>query len=114
MGTNFYLYDKPDCPICTRPFEERHIGKSSGGWCFSLHVIPEDGIETLDDWVVEWSKPGALIRNEYGEKFTPEEMLLIVTSRNWRGGPPKRHDIDGFHCVGHGAGTWDLITGEFS
>lgn len=25
-----------------------------------------------------------------------------------------RHRIDMAHCIGHGAGTWDLILGEFS
>lgn len=25
-----------------------------------------------------------------------------------------RHKVDGIHCIGHGAGTWDLIVGEFS
>lgn len=24
------------------------------------------------------------------------------------------HDLDGWHCVGYGPGTWDYITGEFS
>lgn len=50
MGTNYYLHTKPDCECCGRGFEPLHIGKSSGGWCFSLHVMPEDNINTLDDW----------------------------------------------------------------
>jgi hypothetical protein len=27
------------------------FGKSSGGWTFSLHVYPEDGIKDLADWI---------------------------------------------------------------
>ncbi len=114
MGTNYYLYTKPDCECCGREFEPLHIGKSSGGWCFSLHVIPEDGIKTLDDWSKLWSKPGAFIRNEYGDKIPIEEMENIITKRMWHGNSPQRHNLDGSHCISHGSGSWDYITGEFS
>lgn len=141
MGTNYYLHDKPDCECCGRQFEPVHIGKSSGGWCFSLHVIPEDNINSLDDWCALWSKPGAFIRNEYGERISISQMSDIITNRSrdakwdesrwWSGfylseadfhaknhslrGPKGllRHRI-GDHCVGHGKGTWDYIQGEFS
>lgn len=114
MGTNYFMYQKSDCECCGRPFEPLHIGKSSGGWCFSLHVMPEDNINTLDDWRALWNKPGAFIRNEYGERISIEEMEKTITQRSWNGSTPKRHEIDGIHCVGCGAGTWDYITGEFS
>ena len=114
MGTNYYLHEKPDCKCCGRPFEPRHIGKSSGGWCFSLHVYPEDNIHTLDDWRGLWSMPGAFIRNEEGERIPIADMELIVTVRLWRGELPRRNSIDGRHCIGHGPGTWDYIIGEFS
>ena len=112
MGTNYYLHQKPDCKCCGRPFEPLHIGKSSGGWRFALLVMPEDGINTLDDWRVLWSAPGAFIRDEYGEKVSIADMERLITEREWRGGPVKRHDDQ--YCVGHGEGTWDYITGEFS
>lgn len=112
MGTNYYLYQKPDCKCCGRPFEPLHIGKSSGGWRFALHVMPENGINTLDDWRILWSTPGAFIRDEYGEKVSIADMERLITKREWRGGPVKRHDDQ--YCVGHGKGTWDYITGEFS
>lgn len=112
MGTNYYLHRKQDCECCGRPFEPLHIGKSSGGWRFALHVMPEDGINTLDDWRVLWSAPGAFIRDEYGEKVSIADMERLITEREWRGGPVKRHDDQ--YCVGHGEGTWDYITGEFS
>ena len=113
MGTNYYLHQKPDCKCCGRPFEPLHIGKSSGGWCFALHVMPEDGINTLDDWRVLWSAPGAFIRDEYGEKVSIADMERLITERKWRGGSVKRHNDDRY-CVGHGDGTWDYIVGEFS
>lgn len=81
MGTNYYLHQKPDCECCGRPYEPLHIGKSSGGWCFSLHVIPEEGINTLDDWRMLWAAPGAFIRDEYGELVSVADMEAIITLR---------------------------------
>lgn len=136
MGTNYYIESEPDCPTCGRPFEQMHIGKSSAGWCFSLHVIPELGLNGLEDWKKYWK--GKTIRNEYGGEITEEQMVSIITERSWPDrkssdsfkpyytsmleknhvveGPNGllRHKIDGVHCIGHGEGTWDLITGEFS
>lgn len=114
MGTNYYLHQKPDCECCGRSFEPLHIGKSSGGWCFSLHCLPQDGINTLDDWRALWAASGAYIRNEYGERVSIAEMELVITVRSWRGTFPYRNDIDGIHCIGHGEGSWDYIVGEFS
>ena len=113
MSTNYYLYPKPDCECCGRPFERMHIGKSSAGWCFSLHVIPEDGINTLNDWRELWYRPGAYVRNEYDDRISLGELEKVITQRNWGGKPPKRHENDR-HCVGYGEGTWDYIVGEFS
>ncbi len=114
MSTNYYLHQKPDCECCGRSFEPLHIGKSSGGWCFSLHVMPDDGINTLDDWRVIWAAPGAFVRDEYGERVPLERLEKIITQRSWRDGMPKRNDVDGRHCIGNGEGPWDYIVGEFS
>jgi hypothetical protein len=154
MGTNFYLHPRADCECCGRPFEPLHIGKSSSGWCFSLHVIPEDGINSLDEWRERWSRRSAFIRNEYGDTVTAEQMESTITERGYskpeswgettwnlfvqdswfsrfgrypdeedfhrhnhsERGPNLllRHRIDGRHCIGHGPGTYDYITGEFS
>lgn len=132
MGTNYYLHEKPSCPHCARPFDSIHIGKSSGGWCFSLHVIPEDGINSLDDWRERWGRPGRRIVSEYGDQVSIAEMEDIITNRSWEHAPSQRdpeflrrneaepgprgllrHRV-GPYCVGHGDGTWDLITGYFS
>ena len=109
MSTNYYLHEKPDCECCGRPFERLHIGKSSAGWCFSLHVIPKAGINTLNDWRALWSAPGAHIRDEYGDLVPPDDLEIVITQR---GDNPRRHKDR--YCVGHGEGPWDYIVGDFS
>ncbi len=130
MGTNYYWLreTKPACEHCGRPAEVEtiHIGKSSAGWCFSLHVTDE--IRSLIDWESRWTS-GGRIEDEYGRPLSPSQMRDVITLRSFgsRGcrfdyvanhaqpGPLGlvRHRI-GEHCAGHGEGTWDLITGEFS
>ena len=112
MGTNFYL-NTECCEKCGRAAEQLHIGKSSAGWCFALHVIPDEGINDLADWEARWSQPGMQIVDEYGETISPDEMKARICERQWDGGL-SRHSIDGHHCIGHGAGTYDLLPGEFS
>jgi hypothetical protein len=125
VGTNYYVEREPcaHCGVAPKPV---HIGKSSAGWCFSLHV--DDERTSLADWIAEWSKPGAQIVDEYGQPTAPEKMLSVITDRAWKPsghfdyqrnhaepGPNglARHTI-GRHCIGHGDGTYDLIPGEFS
>ncbi len=128
MGTNYYLHEFI-CPTCGRTDEGRHIGKSSGGWCFGLHVYPEEGINDLADWEKRWATRE--IRDEYGCVIPPAVMADVITNRNWSDSRPRtpgwysanysepgpnglaRHLI-GHGCIGHGEGTWDLIVGEFS
>lgn len=144
MGTNFYLHREPKvCHTCGHDSgpPPLHIGKSSGGWCFSLHVEPSDPDHPhdLDGWITLFNAPTARIEDEYGEVLTPEAMLSRITERSWErewnktpygyssweefharnGSQPGpnglvRHKIDGRHCIGHGSGTWDLIPGYFS
>lgn len=140
MGTNYYWHANV-CEHCKRSEAPVHIGKSSAGWCFSLHVYP-DGIgyeqprvNTLEDWKALWSQPGSVIKDEYGDAISPEDMEERITQR--RGpdavrpsyyddrremarnhaepGPNNlwRHQI-GHHVIAHGPGTYDLIVGEFS
>jgi hypothetical protein len=131
MGTNYYaeLPPKNICEHCKRGdgAEELHIGKSSGGWCFSLHVI-EGRIESLEDWIVVLAAAGVRIKDEYGKYHTLDEMLKIITQRRCLGESDKewyssnhaergpnglaRHKVDLQHR--HGKGTWDLCMGEFS
>ena len=119
MGTNFYARRlispaKDTCPTCghSEPakHEERHIGKSSVGWNFMLHVYPEEGIHDLKDWEPILRDPDVVILNEYGDNLHPDLMLHVIQDR------PEglyRTPVDHF-CLGPGEGTWDRLIGEFS
>lgn len=113
MGTNYYLHTKPACECCGRPYEPLHIGKSSYGWRFALHVIPEMNLNSLDDWKKLWNIPGSVICDEYGNDFSAFHMEDIITNRELSDGRKLRRHKDG-HCMGHGEGSWDYIVGEFS
>lgn len=140
MGTNYYSvrrsfkYESADL-FWDRHFNEDciHIGKSSMGWCFSLHIVPELGINTLEDWIRMFIEPDRIIIDEYREIVPFDRMMGVITARgspnsnNWdieamalnhaEPGPDNlvRHRIDlGYGCVAHGEGTWDYILGEFS
>lgn len=133
MGTNYYLR-KDCCDKCGKPEEEINIGKSSHGWCFALHVTEE--IKTMDDWLVLFDDEKNKIFDEYNREVSVDDMKSIILDRegcrlvphsfyatieyfyeknNAEPGPNNltRSKIGG-HCVGHGDGTYDLITGEFS
>jgi hypothetical protein len=127
MGTNYYL--KLDvCPHCGRERERIHIGKSSAGWCFALHVDPERGLHDLEDWKALWSSYQAFIVDEQSNPITEGAMLDIITDRSWLVKPGFDYEGNraipgpngcirrrlGAYCVKHGAGTWDCILGEFS
>lgn len=142
MGTNYYLKTNI-CEKCGRS-DKIHIGKSSAGWCFALHVTEsyeDPQIQSLDDWKKLWSQPGTKIENEYGEEVTPDQMLNIITNRSGKTDLPDkpeafysswdqmlrensavwgpnnllRHRKDAHpQHVGYGEGTWDLLSGEFS
>jgi len=134
MGTNYYVAKTINCPHCGDEIivgrdDSLHIGKSSGGWCFTLHVIPEERLHTWEDWK-EFLKHKVIV-DEYGDEMTLNEFRPVVEDREWGRritrsdeemrrnhavpGPNNlvRHAIDGRHCVGHGSGTWDLCVGEF-
>ena len=73
MGTNYDAIE-PRCPHCNREGRRWHIGKSSGGWAFGVHVIPgpagvraqclgRDG-RLVDDFVFDVPSPRVLhVRN---------------------------------------------------
>lgn len=132
MGTNYY-WREPNFTPDTNPDAEwgelkgRHIGKSSAGWCFSIHIYPEDNINNLSDWEELFFTTGSSIINEYGESISPIQMLKTIENRKWTGqewtperlgqnsaikGPNglARHS----YRATHGEGTYDYITGYFS
>lgn len=133
MGTNYYVEEKEPCSCCGRSYEKRHIGKSSAGWVFALRIYPDENINTWDDWQVLLNNK---IKDEYGKPISKEEMIDIVTKREWKR-EEKPYGYFGwadFHannnstdgpngllrsrlgpyCQGHGEGTWDYHEREFS
>ena len=138
MGTNYYLYDRQTCLHCGKEPDPIHIGKSSYGWCFALHIIPEESINDLKDWEKLWGFPGAVIKDEYHREISTEGMKDIVTKRSYESTTSDRFSYykneEDFHkvndsimgpfglcraklsstCIKHGNGTWDCIKGEFS
>ena len=149
MGTNYYF--ERTCECCGHG-AQYHIGKSSAGWCFALHVGTKKNplevelrqkyapitVEIRDwpDWqraIVTGAELGWRVVDEYGRVTTLAQLTDIVESRSWPRSPDEhslfdferntaelgpnglvRSKVDGWHCVGHGDGTWDLIVGEFS
>jgi hypothetical protein len=135
MGINYYFYSKPPCPHCGLLGDKVHIGKSSYGWCFSLHVAHQPPHYDEENLPFDWDGWKELIKSGYvqdedGAPVTAEDMINIVECRTgskivWSDdmyamnsavpGPANlaRHAL-GRHCVGHGTGTWDYIVGTFS
>lgn len=128
MGTNYYWLptEERECPTCHREHEGLHIGKSSAGWCFSLHVIPDLDLNTLADWMAKFST-GAIF-DENDKRISVEDMLVTITQRSWP--HPRSNDPDNLsenhakvgpnnlrrhaYCANPGDGTYDLCEGEFS
>lgn len=105
MGTNYYCHG-PACEHCGRSDPIQHIGKSSVGWVFALHV--GDGVKSLDDWRAVWSRPGVVIRDESGRVISKEEMEKIILERSHPRGLLRRINNAG------GGETYEFVTGEFS
>lgn len=79
MGTNYYqLIDR--CEHCGRARENRHIGKSSAGWTFSFHAIPEDNVNSYQDWLREFAI-SPWIQDEYGDLITVEDFKKMVEAK---------------------------------
>ena len=132
MGTNYYAHDVSNtCPTCNHnPAKPLHIGKSSSGWVFALHTIPEDNLTSLDDWVSYLRSDSITIKDEYGDHVALDALLEVIMNRGrpesqhmtpeWLRqnhaeiGPNNlaRHPI-GDYCAGHGAGTWSMTPGYF-
>lgn len=128
MGVNYYV-SNPKTP-------DRfgmHIGKSSGGWCFSLRVYPEYSLTTFQHWLDFLAKlPEPCVMDGEGGFYTVAQFKRVVENRMWAHANSafvrKYLDsgeavmgrngllsvpVDGVHCVGHGEGTWDYIAVDF-
>lgn len=125
MGTNYYLVEADECLHCGRKAERGlHIGKSSYGWAFALHVYPEGADwesgepapRNFEEWKTFFREKKII--NEYGESIPEQSMISIITERGSYKSSKEadvfRHEIDMRHCIGHGDGPWDLIVGKFS
>ena len=111
MGTNYYVKGE-DCPTCGHAVKpDLHIGKSSAGWKFMLHIDPDNGINNLDDWVKIWSQEGAVIRNEYGDDIPPQDMLKTITHR---GGVLSSYRYKEISHTAPPDATYDYLKGNFS
>lgn len=130
MSTEYYLQNKESK-------EWRPLGRSSVGWTFAFHPIPEWGIGSYEDFMLVVISDLYLIMDEYDRVITWQEFDRIVrdrkTSKDWdsewynRGYYYKsEHDfhISNNSCrgpngllrrnlseyvIGYGEGTWDLV-----
>lgn len=91
MGCNFYLvYNEivdVECHCCGHVKQEkrkRHLGKSFGGWCYSLHVYPEEGLHDFVSICQEVGVclgDGGYIEDEYGDEWTEDAWVADVEIR---------------------------------
>lgn len=103
MGVNYYLKNQ-------KTLDTIHIGKSSAGWAFTLHIDPENGISSLEDWQKLWNTPGWVIMDEYDHVIDVPTMENLITNR------PRKHMLRynfGDVIVNHDV-TYDMVTGNFS
>ena len=143
LGTNYYSVKRGiDYTLLESFWDLRgtedciHIGKSSMGWCFSLHVVPELGINTLEEWIRMFIDPDRVIVDEYRQTVSFLDMIGIITQRSrpqpngWDAQTMARNHAEpgpnnlvrhrreyterGRGCVRHGEGTYDYIFGEVS
>jgi hypothetical protein len=138
MGTNYYA-ELEKCPCCGHAKQRCHLGKMSAGWVFALQVLPEEGLESLEDWHKFLTETRAALTDEYGSAVDWPTLRHQINTRRWEmpwepGADPRykseaeflranqaergpsnllRSKIDGTHCVGHDD-MCDLIAGEFS
>lgn len=87
MGTNYYFYTaERELPMDSGELEgdgrwRIHIGLSSAGWCFGLHIYPDAGIDDLPDWVKFFDSVEGRIEDEYHRLITVPQLLDIIRDR---------------------------------
>lgn len=135
MGTNYYaiIGAAEPCAHCGHAPERRrlHIGKSSMGWTFGLHVEPDDPEHpsTWEEWRTLLNRQDVAIEDEYGERHTLSDLVAVVERRSccWRNPTPEWLEENGavpgpnnlarrklgHFAVAHGEGPWDLCVGHF-
>lgn len=116
MGTNYYhVTGSSRCDHCGRggEIDKKHIGKSSVGWAFMLHVYPEEKIYNLEDWIDRIKLLGGKIYNEYDDEITLNCLYQIITDRSGMNKTLQRMPAHPSN-LGPGGPTWDKVIGEFS
>ena len=86
MSINIY-FDVGHCSCCGRADAEYHVGKFNAGWVFALHLIPEEGLNTLQDWtdlITTLRKDGnALsIHDDYGNRMSWNHVLSKIAAHH--------------------------------
>lgn len=130
LGTNYHWHEKPNpCDKCGHDEAKIiHIGKSSLGWVFMLHVDPEEGLHELEDWIERWDELGSKILSQYGTLISAHQMIDIILDREnfseqWSKRLMRQNDaILGPRGLYRGIrndipvddATYDLVSGEFS
>jgi hypothetical protein len=72
MGTNYYAtFEGQDG-------DTMHIGKKSVGWKFIVRLYPDQGFNTLYDWIFALSGKTVVITNEYGRILALDELLHTI------------------------------------
>ena len=100
MGTNYY--QRTDiCSNCNR-YEEKHIGKNSGGWDFHFQGYNGYGdnpkIISWEDWKQELQTNGKIF-DEYGDELSFDEFVQLV-EENHNGKFKGRSNINHYdYCV---------------
>ena len=129
MSTNYYWHEKPaPCHACGHDKSKiLHIGKSSMGWVFMLHIDSEESLSTLEDWQDRWAESGSKILSEYGTLIPIDQMNDIILDRENTGDVWSLNEQIAYRATQGPNGlyrglsnfapadnaTYDLVTGEF-
>jgi hypothetical protein len=118
-GVNYYLHE----PGRVKPLL---LGNDRAEWCFALNTIPEEGLNSLEEWQRRWSAAGATIINGYKRQVSGAEMHCLICDRRIDTAPdhgegwwarnsaePGPYCLARFRlggiCTAHGPGTYDLV-----
>ena len=80
MSTNYY-HRYNICDLCER-YDERHIGKSSGGWQFSFRAYQNENLNLV---IISWNDwKSVLVKgkifDEYGTEISYDDFIAKVES----------------------------------
>ncbi len=88
MGTNYYARIE-QCQSCGR-YDDRHIGKQSGGWPFLLSPHHE----SWQEWKTFLEHGDITVFDEYGREVPKEEFFKLVEATGRKGNPEGASYVD--------------------